>query len=529
MLLLLLFSQAMSGEVPHSPESGYIHFQSFSDRGWKNNWILTSMINYSGEFKVEDAKEPASYPGERLLVMSSPSSYYGISHRLDKPLVLKDQTLVIQYEVRLQGSLTCGGAYIKLFSTENYDPATLCNETNYSVMFGPDKCGGNNKVHFIFRHKSPKTGLIEEKHLKDPPSVRIDKVNHLYTLIVRSDNTFEILIDAESVKTGNLLNDFEPPVTPPKEVDDPNDVKPSDWVDEEMIDDPEDKKPDDWDETEPEFIQDPEKLEPPEGWLADEPKVIVDPDAQKPSDWDDDIHGEWEPPTIANPKCSVGCGEYEPPLVRNEKYKGKWRPKRIKNPAYKGPWKPRQIPNPNYFEDHHPHNFLPILGLGFELWMVDTDVAFNNVYLGTDEQAVKKWNTKHFLAKTTSQKKSQRKIDRAEAKEDGLISGISESFRDVYDTNPTVFISIVAASVTVPIIVGFILCRRSSTKKEKEKDSGDASDKSGDKESSTKDKEDDNSKSEEGKDDSATTSSDVNKRGSPSTGKGKRSTGDQFD
>jgi hypothetical protein len=36
---------------------------------------------------------------------------------------------------------------------------------------------------------------------------------------------------------------MEPAINPSKEIDDPKDFKPSDWVDEEMIDDPEAKKP----------------------------------------------------------------------------------------------------------------------------------------------------------------------------------------------------------------------------------------------------------------------------------------------
>jgi hypothetical protein len=40
-----------------------------------------------------------------------------------------------------------------------------------------------------------------------------------------------------------FLQDMEPPISPPKEIDDPKDFKPNDWVDEEMIDDPDAKKP----------------------------------------------------------------------------------------------------------------------------------------------------------------------------------------------------------------------------------------------------------------------------------------------
>merc|ERR1712146_883776 len=63
------------------------------------------------------------------------------------------------------------------------------------------------------------------------------------------------------------------------QIDDKNDKKPSDWVDEEMMDDPEDKKPEGYD---------------------DIPKEIADPDATKPDDWDED-DGEWEAPMIDNP------------------------------------------------------------------------------------------------------------------------------------------------------------------------------------------------------------------------------------
>jgi hypothetical protein len=39
-----------------------------------------------------------------------------------------------------------------------------------------------------------------------------------------------------------LLEDFEPPVNPPEEIDDPEDKKPADWVDQEKIPDPDAKK-----------------------------------------------------------------------------------------------------------------------------------------------------------------------------------------------------------------------------------------------------------------------------------------------
>ena len=83
-------------------------------------------------------------------------------------------------------------------------------------MFGPDKCGTSNKVHFIFRHLNPKTKVYEEKHMNSAPSANIDKKTSVYTLVINPDNSFEMSINEELVKKGSLLEDFTPPVNPPQ-------------------------------------------------------------------------------------------------------------------------------------------------------------------------------------------------------------------------------------------------------------------------------------------------------------------------
>ena len=106
------------------------------------------------------------------------------------------------------------------------------------------------KLHFIFQHKNPKTGKYEEKHAKKPTGefskIFDDKKTHLVSLAVNPDNTFEIRVDKQIVNSGSLLSDFEPPVNPPDEIDDPADKKPDDWDEREKIVDPDAKKPDDW-------------------------------------------------------------------------------------------------------------------------------------------------------------------------------------------------------------------------------------------------------------------------------------------
>ncbi len=82
------------------------------------------------------------------------------------------------------------------------------------------------------------TGEFEEKHLKLPPKPNFGKATNLYTLHVFPNNTYDVLFNGDSYNLGNLLEDFTPPVNPEKEIDDPEDKKPEDWVDTKRIADP---------------------------------------------------------------------------------------------------------------------------------------------------------------------------------------------------------------------------------------------------------------------------------------------------
>ncbi|KAL1925541.1 uncharacterized protein VTP21DRAFT_424 [Calcarisporiella thermophila] len=429
--LLLLLATAVAAEESNTtkeerPEFKPISikapfFEQFSANSLSDRWHASEATKvtkeggetwqYVGEWKVE---EPSVFPGLKNdlgLVVKSAAAHHAISAPLEVPLDNNGKTLVLQYEAKFQNGLNCGGAYIKLLteSPEGIHFKEFNDKTPYTIMFGPDKCGATDKVHFIFRHKKP-DGKYEEKHLTGAPSARISKLSTLYTLIVRPDNTFEILIDNESVKKGSLLEDFNPPVNPPKEIDDPEDKKPADWVDEARIPDPDAKKPDDWIEDLPMQIPD-EDATKPDDWLEDEPEMIPDPDAKKPDDWDDEEDGDFIAPEIPNPKCqeAAGCGPWKRPMKANPDYKPKWTPPMIDNPAYKGEWKPRKISNPDYFEDKHPANFERIAAVGFELWTMQNQILFDNIYLGHSVEDAKRlaeevWKPKHAIEKEAEDK-----------------------------------------------------------------------------------------------------------------------------
>lgn len=83
-------------------------------------------------------------------------------------------------------------------------------------MFGPDKCGNTNKVQLIFRHYDRVKNQWILSHIKEEiPFPSNDKYTHLYTLIIKKDNSVKIFIDLKEVFNGNLLYDFNPPFVPP--------------------------------------------------------------------------------------------------------------------------------------------------------------------------------------------------------------------------------------------------------------------------------------------------------------------------
>merc|ERR1711998_574979 len=67
-----------------------------------------------------------------------------------------------------------------------------------------------------------------------------DTLSHLYTLIVKPDNTYEVQIDMNKVDSGSLAEGWD--FLEPKQIRDPEEKKPTDWVDEAEIDDPEERK-----------------------------------------------------------------------------------------------------------------------------------------------------------------------------------------------------------------------------------------------------------------------------------------------
>jgi len=324
----------------------------------------------AGKFELSAGKFYGDEKLDQGAKTSQDARFYGMSAAFP-PMSNVDKPLVIQFTVKHEQNIDCGGGYIKLFDCK-LDQADMHGESPYNIMFGPDICGpGTKKVHVIFEHKGKNHLIKKDIRCKD------DVFTHLYTLIVNTDGTYEVLIDNESAQTGSLTDDWD--FLPPKKIKDPEAKKPDDWVDQAKLDDPEDAKPEDW----------------------DKPEHIADPDATKPEDWDDEMDGEWEPPMIDNPD-----------------FKGEWKPRQIDNPNYKGKWVHPMVPNPEYNADDVKEigKYKEFCTIGFDLWQVKSGTIFDNVLVTDDAEYAKKVGEETWAVTKEGEKKMKEEQDEEEKK-----------------------------------------------------------------------------------------------------------------
>lgn len=391
--------------------------------------------------------------------------------------VAPQEALVLHYDVRFQRGVSCAGGYVKLLEAGT-DASALASSSPYVLMFGPDSCGDTHKVHLILQWRDPTTGVVTERALAEAPAPKTDAATHSYTLVLRPDGSFSIKIDGKPEAEGRLDDPaaFTPPLQPPLHIADPADAKPADWVDEADMPDPTAVKPADWDDAAPATIPDPTATRPP-GWLTDTPPHVPDPAASRPAAWDDEEDGEWAAPLVANPACEAapGCGEWAPPRVRNPAARGVWAPPRVRNPAYKGSWEPRMIPNPGYYAlSSHPHTLQDrvLAALAIEVWTMDAGLHFDNIYVGTDEDAAAAAVEAHTLPRRDRERAGLREQERARARaqraaaaaEGGLLATAAYYFGELADlaaARPGAAVAALVASTLAVVAICFVHCLRS--------------------------------------------------------------------
>merc|ERR1739838_793030 len=309
-------------------------------------WVATA-----GKWYKDEAEDKG-------IQTSEDSRFFGISAGFES-FSNEGKDLIIQYQAKYEKDVECGGGYMKI-GPKMSDATAFGDPTVYNIMFGPDKCGYTKRTHLIFNYKGKNVLKKSDLSYKQEG----EGTSHLYRLILKPDNTVRVEIDEEKIYEGSLKEDWE--MLEAKEISDPDDKKPDDWVDDSMMDDPEDKKPD---------------------------------------DWDDEEDGEWEAPMKDNPA-----------------YKGDWYVKRVSNPAYKGVWEAKKTANPEYVDDDNLYKYDDFGFIGFDLWQVKGNSIFDNVII-TDDVAeadafVKKWKTLSEVEKAKKKEEDDKKAEEAKAAAD---------------------------------------------------------------------------------------------------------------
>ncbi|KAL8159223.1 hypothetical protein V2J09_000760 [Rumex salicifolius] len=343
---IAVFSLLVLQIIFHShPVFGEIIFEERFDDGWQSRWVTSDWKSNEGKagyFKHTAGKWAGDFE-DKGIQTSSDAKHFAISAKLPEEFSNKNRTLVLQYSVKFEQEIECGGGYIKLL-LGYVNQKKFGGDTPYSVMFGPDLCGTDTKkLHLILSYQG------QNYPLKKNLECETDKLTHFYTLILRPDATYSIMVDNREKDSGSMYTDWD--ILPPRKIKVANAKKPADWEEREYIDDPDDMKPEGYDSI---------------------PAEIPDPDATMPEHWNEDDDGIWRPPTIPNPQ-----------------YKGPWKRKKIKNPNYKGKWRTPYIDNPEFEDDPDLYVMKPIKYVGIEVWQVKGGSVFDNVLICDDPEYAK--------------------------------------------------------------------------------------------------------------------------------------------
>ncbi|KAL2330157.1 hypothetical protein Fmac_017738 [Flemingia macrophylla] len=316
-----------------------IIFEERFDDGWRSRWVTSdwkSSEGKAGSFK-HTAGKWAGDPDDKGIQTSSDAKHSAISAKIPE-FSNKNRTLVLQYSVKFEQEIECGGGYIKLLSGF-VNQKKFGGDTPYILMFGPDLCGTDTKkLHVLLSYHG------QNYPIKKDLQCETDKLTHFYTFILRPDASYSVLVDNRERDSGSMYTDWD--ILPPRKIKDVKAKKPADWEEREYIEDPNDVKPEGYDSI---------------------PKEIPDPNAKEPDNWDEEEDGKWKPPKIPNPA-----------------YKGPWKRKKIKNPNYKGKWKTPWIDNPEFEDDPDLYVLKPIKYVGIEVWQVKGGSVFDNILICDD-------------------------------------------------------------------------------------------------------------------------------------------------
>ncbi|KAM6167195.1 calreticulin-3 isoform 2-T2 [Erethizon dorsatum] len=301
----------------------YFQEEFLDGERWRNRWVPSTNDSRLGHFRLSSGKFYGHKEKDKGLQTTQDSRFYAISVRFP-PFSNKGRTLVLQYTVKHEQKMDCGGGYVKVFPAD-LDQRTLSAQSPYYIMFGPDICGFDlKKVHVILQFKN-------EYHAnKKSIKCKVDGFTHLYTLILRPDLTYEVKIDGQSIESGSTDSDWHLASLRKSE----QAVAPG---------------------------LDPGRAETAQDWE----KHFLDAGTSKPSDWNSELDGDWPGPMMQKPPYQDGL-----------------KPEGID----KDIWLHEKMTSTSCLTQYDLSEFENIGAIGLELWQVRSGTIFDNFLLTDDEE-----------------------------------------------------------------------------------------------------------------------------------------------
>ncbi|KAJ5074633.1 calreticulin [Anaeramoeba ignava] len=188
LILILLF-----------PSFSKIYFEEEFDKTWKERWISSNKTNLGRWIRSAGDwfGDPEKDKGIKTI---DKEHFYQISAKFPEIIEsTKNTTLVIQLIIQISDFSNCGGGYIKILP-KGTNQKTL---DKYSLIFGPDICEGDPKILITFNYNGK---ILAWKKIK--PFLQ-NQLTHVYTLVLKPNNRYEVWIDLVKTYQGSLYEDFD--------------------------------------------------------------------------------------------------------------------------------------------------------------------------------------------------------------------------------------------------------------------------------------------------------------------------------
>ena len=133
-----------------------------------------------------------------------PRKFYHISADMGKPINNRGKLLIISYTMKQEKEENHTMAAIKLWA-DGTDQKSINESTPYEISFGPNSGSTSTKRHFDY-YMHFLNGTYQCKKMLH---CIYDKYTHMFTLVIRPNNTAQILVDGEVIHENYLKEDFD--------------------------------------------------------------------------------------------------------------------------------------------------------------------------------------------------------------------------------------------------------------------------------------------------------------------------------